>query len=447
MVLLQPNQGPKYKLLQDWTPYNESVIWDIANKYYKNKGVQAFSKSNGNRAIPHNINTNYVNAKAFAELVKANLVNYPQDYRLQILECGTGSGYFAMNFLHAAKDIGILKRVKLLISDYTTVNLQEIQKLKMLEGFTRGEDYEFIKLDLLNPQATEDLSGKPFPLENISAVILNYVLDALPLTVLCKAHNNSFEELQLKVEESHTSIHDALNNPNLMTDLIKSERWMPYKAQYETDLEAKYFNVFQDFYQNANPQRHIPYPYIAMYACEQLLKFLDNYGFIFSCDISPLESSYCQIVGNALAHEIDIEFLAKYFSEQGVNSKIQIDDVVSRLILTNNSSIIPTIETSFQEHYITNNLVHRYIDLREILIKFNYPESADVMKFALEEFEKLAKNSPYPGIYWGNYYGILGNTAKAIEAYKQARSYDYLKSYNLDLIIENLEKKLAKESK
>lgn len=447
MVLLQPNQGPKYKLLQDWAPYNESVIWDIANKYYKNKGVQAFSRNNGNKAVPHNINTNYVNAKAFAELVKANLINYPQDYRLQILECGAGSGYFSMNFLHAARDIGILNRVKLLISDYTTVNLKEIQGLKMLEGFTLGEDYEFIKLDLLNPQAAEDLSGKAFPLKNISAVILNYVLDALPLTVLCKTRNNSFEELQLKIEESHTSIHDALNNPNLMTDLIKSERWINYQIQLESDLEVKYFNTFQEFYQNANPERYIPYPYIAIHACQQLLLSLDDHGFIFSCDISPLESTYCQIVGNALAHEIDIELLATYFSKQDIETKVHIESLVSRLILTKNKSVLPSLEASFQEHYITNNLVHRYIDLREVLIKFQYKESADIMKLVLEEFDKLAKNSPYPGIYWGNYYGILGDTVKAIEAYKQARKYDYIKSYNLDLIIENLEKKLARESK
>jgi tetratricopeptide (TPR) repeat protein len=227
-----------------------------------------------------------------------------------------------------------------------------------------------------------------------------------------------------------------------MTDLIKDERWLAYQAQSQSTLEAKYFNDFQEFYQNANSQRYIPYPYTAIYACEQLLECLDDYGFIFSCDIPPLESSYCQIVGNALAHEIDNEFLAEHFSKNNINTKVEIDDMVSRLILAKNPSTIPSIEPCFQEHYITNNLVHRYIDLREVLIKFQYPESADVMKHVLEEFEKLAKNSPYPGIYWGNYYGMLGETAKAIEAYKQARKHDYIKSYNLDTVISNLEKKL-----
>jgi hypothetical protein len=37
---------------------------------------------------------------------------------------------------------------------------------------------------------------------------------------------------------------------------------------------------------------------------------------------------------------------------------------------------------------------------------------------------------------------MLGETAKAIEAYKQARKHDYIKSYNLDTVISNLEKKL-----
>ena len=446
MVLLQPNQGPQHKLLEDWTPYNESVIWDIANKYYKNKGVQAFSNNASNRAVPHSINTNYVNAKALAELIKANLVNYPQNYCLQILECGAGSGYFSMNFLHAARDIGILDRVKLLISDYTTINLQEIRELNMLEGFIEGEDYEFIELDVLNPEAAQSLSGKAFLLGKVSAVILNYVLDALPLTVLRRANSN-YEELHLRIQESHTSLHDAINNPNLMTSLIKSEKWLAYETQSKTDLETKYFNTFQDFYHNTDPKRYIPYPYTAMAACQKLLEYLDDYGLIFSCDIPPLKSSYCQIVGNALAHEIDNELLAKYFSGIGIQTKVQIDDMVSRLIMSKNPSVLPSIEASFQEHYITNNLVHRYIDLREVLIRFTYPESADVMKYVLEEFEKIAKNSPYPGIYWGNYYGMLGETTKAIAAYQEAKKHDYIKSYNLDEIIENLQNKLTQKSK
>jgi hypothetical protein len=205
------------------------------------------------------------------------------------------------------------------------------------------------------------------------------VLDALPLTVLSRTTKNTYEELNLKVQESHTSIHDVLNNPNLMTDLIKDERWLAYQAQSQSTLEAKYFNDFQEFYQNANSQRYIPYPYTAIYACEQLLECLDDYGFIFSCDIPPLESSYCQIVGNALAHEIDNEFLAEHFSKNNINTKVEIDDMVSRLILAKNPSTIPSIEPCFQEHYITNNLVHRYIDLREVLIKFQYPESAELL--------------------------------------------------------------------
>jgi len=81
--------------------------------------------------------------------------------------------------------------------------------------------------------------------------------------------------------------------------------------------------------------------------------------------------------------------------------------------------------------------------LREVLVKFAHKESLDLMKTLIEEFEKLAKNSPYPWIYWGNYYSISGDLEKAITAYQEAKKYDYIGSYSsLDQVIETLREDL-----
>lgn len=434
-------QVKKPKLIQDWSPYNESKIWDIANHYYKNKGVAAFASVASN-AVPHGINTNYQSALAVAELLKANLPNLAQDQKVQVLECGAGSGLFSYNFLNALRDIGILDRVSLLISEYTEVNLKQIKDIGILSEYQEGVNYEFALVDVLNLPASKKLNGEPLDLQNFSLVILNYVLDALPLTVLRRHANpklGDFEELYLKLIEPSGENGDLLANTSYTSNLIREHRWQNYKIDEQSDLEKKYYHHINEFYARANPKMPLPYPYMAMQACENLLKIIGENGFVISSDIPFGKTSFCQIVGNALAHEIDNDLIASYFSSKGVDALVENENIISRIVLAKKPETITAIRDVFYARYITNNQIKRYIDLREVLIKFQYKESGDVMKYVLDEFAKLAKYSPYPGIYLGNYYQMHGDTDGAIRAFKEARRYDFLDSYKLDSIIKNLE--------
>ena len=92
--------------IQNWVPYNESVIWDLTEKYYKEHGIDVFSKMEAEDIVPYESTSNYQSAKAYLELLKASSKDFPEDkFPLKLLDCGAGNGYFAYNLLHAAREI------------------------------------------------------------------------------------------------------------------------------------------------------------------------------------------------------------------------------------------------------------------------------------------------------------------------------------------------------
>lgn len=431
------------KLIQDWTPYNESVIWDIANHYYKNKGIAAFSNDN-NRSVPHDINTNFQNALSIAKLVKAAIDTQPMIEKFQVLECGAGSGLFSRQFLFALRELGIDKRVKLLVSDYSVSNISDIKSFGILNEFTEGENYELLEYNVLDKSPARKLDGSDFQFKELVSGIFNYVLDALPVTVLRKHFNpkkGDFEELFLKVKNENAINYDILGNQDLMTNLAKDKKWVNYEIEKETEAEKKFYEVFKKFHSEASRDIFIPYPHGPIQACENILNNLAPYGFIFSGDIPPRMTHFCQIVGNALAHEVDNEMICTYLQEAGFVPKFQNDDTISRMIVAKKPEILTALDPVFKDVFVENNMVNRYADLRDALIKFEHKESADVMKYVLEEFEKIAGSSVYVGIFRGNYYGSLGDKEKAAEAYKEAAKIDFTNNYKLNELADRVLKK------
>lgn len=428
------------KLIQDWTPYNESVIWDIANHYYQNKGIAAFSNDN-NRSVPHDINTNFQNALSIAKLVKAAVDAQPMIEKFQVLECGAGSGLFSRQFLFALRELGIDKRVTLLVSDYSISNISDIKNFGILNEFTEGENYELVEYNVLNNDPAKKLDGTELPFKHLISGIFNYVLDALPVTVLRKHFNpkkGDFEELFLKVKNENSINYDILGNQDLMSNLAKDKKWVNFEIEKETEAEQKFYDVFKDFHSNAARDTFIPYPYGPIQACENILENLDPGGFIFSGDIPPRMTHFCQIVGNALAHEVDNEMICTYLQTQGYVPKFQDDDTISRMIVAKKEETLKALDPVFQDVFVDNNMVNRYADLRDALIKFEHKESADVMKYVLEEFEKVAGSSVYVGIFRGNYYGSLGDKEKAAEAYREAAKIDFTNNYKLNELAERV---------
>ena len=318
-----------HKLIQDFVPYNESVIWDFSDSYYKSKGIMAWS-NNASKIVPHKIGTNYQNALAFAKLVKENLEQFPSSERIQVLEAGAGSARFSRHFLLALKELEIQDKVQLIISDYSSCNLDSIKAAGILEGFIEGEDYKFQCVDITKTECNAvdrvlQTGSKP------RAIFMHYVLDALPLTILRK--NENIEELLISSSIRKEQEVNVLENEFLQSRTEHEDKWQLYTPNSE--LEKKYWEFFSDYHSDSF-NRELYYSYTALEAISNLVDSLEENGFLLNIDVIPGSERRYIVVGNSIAHEVDNDLLASFAGTSNNKAFVKDGRSISRLVITKN---------------------------------------------------------------------------------------------------------------
>lgn len=410
------------KSIQDFVPYNESVIWDLSHQYYNSKGIMAWS-NNASKIIPHKIGTNYQSALAFAKLVKENLEKFPSDEKIKVLELGAGSGRFSRHFLLAAKELELQDKVLLVISDYSQFNLDSIKSAKILDEFKEGEDYEFRLVDITKQE--DLLKVKP------RAAFMHYVLDALPLTVIRK--NENTEELFISSSIRKEQELDVLNNDFLQSRIEHEDDWHEYKP--ESELEKKYWSFFSEYYSNSFNQE-LYYSYTALDAMKNILTSLEENGFLLNIDILPGNERRYIVVGNSIAHEVDNYLLESFVKHNNGEAFVKDDRSISRLVVTKNAAVLNGLSDKFTEVFVKENLVREYIELEKeiekelddvIASKVWQSKQAEKLKLKLERLLKLAPNYAFTYELWSRYYKEIGDDDKFQESLKKAEKLDFWK--------------------
>jgi hypothetical protein len=390
------NYHDHLQLLEESKPYKDSVIWNFSDQYYKQKGILAWSEK-ADKPIPHRIGANYQNAFKLAEILKDHI----GERSVKVLECGCGSGKFSRNFLFALRDLGISNQVKLVISDYSQKNLNDIKEKNILADFHEGSHYEFLLLDITK---AEILADKSFEF-----IYLHYVLDALNLTVLKKI-SGEFKELNVKTLLRQNHEADIIRNPFLLARLEFEDNFKaPSKSQNKKILE-----FYSDYYANSVDTNEIYFLETVILSLEKLLTKLTDTGFLLSCDIDLGGDKRYVAVGNSLAHPIDSELLQKYFKKY--NSFVLKEKSLSRLVFSKTD--LKQLESTFIHLYKKNDFISKLLELEDQLeIKLD--------RSKLEELSLLAPYSAKTYFLWSRFFKENRdyNQAKLLE--EKARSWDY----------------------
>lgn len=425
------------ELIQDWTDYNQSAIFDITSDYYKEMGIDAYSYKVKKHAIPHAVTNCFPHAHSIVNLVKVNLEkNYPENKKITVLECGAGSGLFAKHFLNALEKLEILDRVEYIISDYSNKALEHIKEKNILEGFEENKHYKFMELDLLN------LDKSKFP-ENISVSILNYVLDALPLTILRLNHNETqskYEELQVKLSKN---LDIKTNDPSYLENLNIEQKWVAYDDKSQSETEKKYIKSLDKFAQIV-PEQHIYYNYASIEAINNLLEITDENGFIFAADMPPIKDrkDTFEVYGNTVAHPVNDNLLALELHEHEVKSIRCYDHLLLRMLIMKNPYSEEFFQNSFSDEYIKNNDTNVYIDLRKAINQIQSPHSGPVFDFLIKQFAVLDNYSCETFLFLGKFCEFMGSYKQAFEFYEKADKLDYLGNYNISENVSELKAKI-----
>ncbi|MEY3370269.1 MAG: hypothetical protein RLZZ361_939 [Cyanobacteriota bacterium] len=407
--------NPGFKQIEDFVPYNESIIWQISNDYYQQKGLLAWSDKNP-KIIPHKSGSNYQNALNIIKILKKLQQQFHPQKKIKFLECGAGSGRFSRHLLLAARDEGFIDNLELYVSDFSEKNLDEIKSRKILSDINdvqEGVHYHYLLLDITRAksQSTFDF------------IFLHFVFDALKLTILQKNSNQEFKELYVSSSLRNDIQFSVIDNVFLQARLQKDFQWKDYEIDKQSELEKKFFPELLEFSKSKEPYKEIFYMYSALEAMQNLISMLDPCGLIFSSDIKPHQEKNYIIVGNALAHEVDNNFLTIAFPK--TYNFILNDDKISRVVISPSRQVIETIKENFQSYYGPQNTIQEYIELESQIS--NQIEHNDTTNLK-QKSEKLFKYAPYNAysldlIAKANL--ILGNKKNSNYFQNFAKSIDY----------------------
>ena len=269
-------------LIQDWTDFNSSMLHSISSEYFAKKGIDAFDNSRASESIPNSVTNSYPHALSLARILKANIADKPLNTKVKVLECGSGSGMFARHFLIAAQELGFLDRLEFYLSDIAVLSLLQIKEKGILKEFSEGVNFHFITLSLPDFGSARDLSGELINLEKLDLVIANYVIDALPMLPLKKKQNGKFDKLQLRLsDEQSLEEVNLVYDTNFLSRLEIKERWVEYDLQSASDLERKYFNIFESSSGSYPIGSELRYSYFALAVIESLKTKLDSRGLFY----------------------------------------------------------------------------------------------------------------------------------------------------------------------
>lgn len=185
--------------IQDLTPYQDCLRWDIQTHYYQTRGLDAFKE----KEIPFYITSNYRAARQKAEVVLSALgtMHVSPDEPIQVLETGGGSGLFAAHFIQAWDDLcsqqqlDYRDRLHYLLSDFSRSSLESLVARPHFAALVTQGRLGCYVMDALNPCEGETLSGQPYRIEpgSLVASISNYNHCTLPAAILRHDRGQFFE--------------------------------------------------------------------------------------------------------------------------------------------------------------------------------------------------------------------------------------------------------------
>lgn len=186
--------SPEPTLVQDWTPFSESIIWDLQRAYFEERGTEAWRQGE----VPHYVTTNPRQAHAYAEMIMA----LRRDHRrlhpessdpIHIMELGSGSGkmaYFMLRRLEELcedEDIAITE-FRYVLTDFTQRNVEFWKVHPRLAKYVEQEILEMARFDVTQPGPLHlqisDTEWGPGQLDSPVVVIANYLWDSIPQELL-----------------------------------------------------------------------------------------------------------------------------------------------------------------------------------------------------------------------------------------------------------------------
>lgn len=436
------NTKQNLKVLQDWTDYDKSILNSISSEYYAQKGVDAFDhQSTNSNAVPNTVSNSYPHALSIVRMLKANLDELDFSSKIRVLECGAGAGLFARHFLLAAQEEGILHRLEYFLSDIAAHSLRQIQQKGILEEFQYLGVFRLVTLFLPNFDSVFDLEGNQIALDSLDLVIANYVVDSLPMIPLKKKEGGCFDKLQLKISQNQ-----FIQNQNLISDLgflsrlNITERWVNYDLTQASEMEQKYFHIFESCASHHLVGAELRFSYFILDLMDSLKQKLKPKGLFYIYDIpskQELTRHYC-FFANSVANLLNEELIVKFVQSSNLTLLARQDTYQSNLLIINAEQPKPDLVEAFSREFEKTCNINVFNEIIKMINVIKSPQSVELLKFLVDKFQEIDGKSALSLTAKGLYHEAIKDYDTALDIYLAVRKIDFLNECLIEAKINKL---------
>ena len=250
------NNNASRIILEDFTRFSKSMIWDLMMKFYDKNGISSWS----NGIVPHFISSNPYIGHSYAKLISGYVIDLCNAQRskhhdqndvlcydepLYIVEVGGGTGKLAFYILKALDEMKYViefpfRNIVYVLTDFTESNIKFWEQNESFKLLVDLGKLDFAKFEAVNDTTLHLRSGKIIrkgDLKNPMIVIANYLIDTLCHDVY-QIDNGILKEglISVGVKDSNSLRIGTENNFDTNDPEIIHKLWNEYEyKQVNTD--------------------------------------------------------------------------------------------------------------------------------------------------------------------------------------------------------------------
>lgn len=258
---------------------SESLIWQIQRQYFLQDGLRAWQDD----IVPHQISSNPLMARAYAQLVLGYLrdcaaaAQLDPDQPIYIVELGAGSGRLAYHFLHqfepllAQSPLAELD-VKFIMTDFVPEILEFWQAHERFQPWFEAGWLDVALFDVMEPRPlTLQHSNRtltPDQMHNPVILIANYFFDSIP--------QDSFVIEEGQLCHNLLTLSSSQPEPDLADATIWNRLELAYEAipLAEPPYQDDRYNQILESYEAFLPDTSLTFPNIGL----DCLRFWQGFG-------------------------------------------------------------------------------------------------------------------------------------------------------------------------
>ncbi len=285
--IINDKEQKTWYLFEDRQRFSKSIVWKLQNKYYEDRGADAWRQGE----VPHYVTTNPTIAANYAELVVALYKDFTRNKTapvdpFYIIELGAGTGRFGFYFLKQLEQICKQEEIpfesfQYVLTDFTKSNLDFWRNHRCLRPYFESGHLDMGLFDMIHSRDLQlEIKGKTIAEASLVTpitIIANYVFDSIPQDIILYTKNKASPcDISVYIDKNPEEIEEEDMAANLMYDYHYNDSHIFFEEEYLQNINSFYSNSFEE--------AHVLFPADGLRCLEHLRSYSANGALLLTAD-------------------------------------------------------------------------------------------------------------------------------------------------------------------